>query len=53
MEYEDNQNNKKYLIEVTIFENEIFDIQKIQLKYNFQLITQLKNGAIAIIKTNN
>ena len=50
LEYEDLENNKKYLIEATIFENEIFAIHKIQLKYNFQLITQLKNGSIAIIK---
>ena len=50
LEYEDLENNKKYLIEATIFENEIFAIQKIQLKNNCQLITQLKNGSIIIIK---
>jgi hypothetical protein len=51
LEYEDVENNKKYLIEATIFENEIFAIKKIQLKYNFQIITQLKNGSIVIIKS--
>ena len=50
IEYEDLENSKKYLIEATIFENEIFVIQKMQLNYNFQLITQLNNGLILIIK---
>ena len=53
LEYEDIESQKKYLIEATIFENEIFVIQKIQLKYQFQLITQLKDGTIVIIKKNN
>ena len=53
LEYEDIEKQKKYLIEAKIFENEIFVIQKIHLKYQFQLITQLKNGTIVIIKKNN
>ena len=53
LEYEDLEKEKKYLIEATIFENEIFVIHTIQLKYQFQLITQLKNGTIVIIKKSH
>ena len=51
LEYKYTDKDKNYLVEARIFENEIFLIKKIQLKYNFQIITQLKNGSIVIIKS--
>ena len=49
IEYEDHYYEKKYLIEATIFQNEIYVIQKTEINYDYKLITCLNNGKIILV----